>query len=240
MRQTPAMTSLIPARSLVRAAASVAGMGAGAALTAWGLARRTKPLHSRGWVCDATLVIDAPPLPEVPLLARPGRYAVTCRVSRAVSLGDRGVDVAGLAVRIPSPPGGQPQADLLFASTGSGRWTRYVLIPTRRTEVVLTTLWPMRAGDRLVWWRLGPQGAGRWTVDVAVDDEPWRAAGTLTLGVPETDRPLRFDPLGSIPTGLTYPDWMRALRAPAYTWARAAVPTPRLPGLAPPGVRPRP
>ncbi|AEG45480.1 hypothetical protein L600_001500000430 [Isoptericola variabilis J7] len=118
--------------------------GAGAALAgvvaAVALARRRRPLHPRGVLLDGVLEAVDPRAASV-LPAR--RTEVLVRLSVSVGM-PRGLpDVVGVAVRWTDD--GAPQ-DVLFASTGRGRLTRYVLTARRRlTGGWLTTLMPLRA-----------------------------------------------------------------------------------------------
>ena len=68
---------------------------------------------------------------------------VIVRESRAVGLPRPLPDIHGLAIRVPLPD--QAFGDLLLASTGYGRLSRYVLTPSRETYGrPMTTLLPYR------------------------------------------------------------------------------------------------
>jgi hypothetical protein len=66
-------------------------------------------------------------------IASPGRIhgPVLVRQSRAVGLPPRVPDIFGLAVQVPTQDG--RHVDLLLASTGVGRLTRFTLAPPGRT-----------------------------------------------------------------------------------------------------------
>jgi hypothetical protein len=137
-------------------------------------------------------------------------------------------DVDGLALRLPVEGG---LADLLFAATGTGRWTQHVLLPhPSGARVPLTTLLPFESGAGHLVLGLFPDdpddrddrdGTGL-DLRVSVRSGPWRPLGRLTLEPLDVEDPpeLRFDPLRNTPPGLgTHPLIVR-LRDPAYVAAR--------------------
>jgi hypothetical protein len=80
----------------------------------------------------------------VPWLDEPGEDEVVVRLSRAIGLPGGLPDIHGLAVRIPRQGGGH--GDLLFASTGWGRLSRFVLTAGRSPQArPMTTLLPYHA-----------------------------------------------------------------------------------------------
>jgi hypothetical protein len=106
--------------------------------------RRNKPLHPIGAVAHATWQVTHPAGLGAPLLESMAQRDVLVRLSRAASLAHTGWDVMGLAVRVPGGAADGCDADLLFATTGAGRWTRYVLVPRRTWGVGdYTTLLPL-------------------------------------------------------------------------------------------------
>ena len=103
-----------------------------------------KPLHPEGVVTSGTLRrFGAAETVDAAWLDEPGTDRVLVRQSRAVGLPSGLPDIFGLALRVPTPDGGH--GDLLLASTGLGRLTRFTLTvsrsPRRRP---LTTLLPYR------------------------------------------------------------------------------------------------
>jgi hypothetical protein len=72
-----------------------------------------------------------------------GTDEVLLRFSRSVGLPTALPDVLGLAVRVPLQEGGH--ADLLLASTGAGRWGRFLLRLTRRRATFYSSLIPYQA-----------------------------------------------------------------------------------------------
>jgi hypothetical protein len=161
---------------------------------------------------------------------------VLVRLSVSVGLPRGWPDVWGLAVRWTDD--GAPQ-DVLFASTGHGPATRYVLAP-RRTLMGgwLTTLMPLRApwGPALLALRPldqpPPGSAPRTGVVLEVLHAsplgPWRPFGTLELHGPVSDDAtrdgpdpgVRFDPTRHAPRHLGTYRWEDLLRTPAYAVAQ--------------------
>lgn len=58
----------------------------------------------------------------------------------------------------------------------------------------------------------------------APKDSRWDTVGRLVADeyplAPQSDPPLRFDPVRNLPDGVTQYPWARALRDPAYVFAR--------------------
>lgn len=183
-----------------------------------------KPLHPAGAVVRGTLHrFGGGPSTGAAWLDAPGEDRALVRQSRAVGLPAPLPDVFGLAVRVPTEGGSN--ADLLFASTGLGRLTRFSLtLANRPHQRPLTTLLPYRtpAGPvilsavfrtdttvELAWAR----GTGEWHrfAELALD----READDDTA-----DMLVSFQPMENVPPGLEVYDWVRRLREPAYVTAR--------------------
>lgn len=178
-----------------------------------------KPLHPRGRVVRGRLHRrGAEPTTGVAWLDESGTNEVLVRLSRAVGLPSWLPDIQGLALRF--DPQGSP-GDLLFATTGPGRVTRFVLTPSRGLTRTMTTLLPYRtpAGPLI----LGARGTGDDTFELgyATLTGPWHPfAGLTLLDGEEHDEDISFDPvLHQIP-GLEPHDWVRRLREPGYARAR--------------------
>lgn len=188
-----------------------------------------KPLHPHGTVHLAVLRRQPGATTGAAFLDEGGSDEVVVRLSRAVGLPEPVPDVNGLALRVPAPPG--EHADLLLATTGYGRWTRFLLAPrTRLPDGFFSTLLPYRTPTGPVW--LGAQlvGEATWQLVWARPGADWTPFATLELTV-ESDRDLMlsFDPTRSTPPGLEIYAWHRRLRAPAYATARRS----RTPGARP-------
>jgi hypothetical protein len=182
-----------------------------------------RPLHPRGGTVLGTLHrFGAEDRTGAEWLDLAGDDRVLVRQSRAVGLPAPVPDVHGLAVRVPTGDGAY--GDLLFASTGLGRLTRFLLTCARSPYTrPLTTLLPYRtpAGPVLLSavFRDETTVLLSWTVAVGA----WHPFAELRLdGDPaaEPDTPLSFDPVRSTLPGLATYDWVRRLRAPAYATAR--------------------
>lgn len=203
---------------------------AGAVLAAvlGGVARvtRRKPLHAVGRTWDGVVRIDAPvPQLGVPLLEVRGVHACTVRVSRALSTHEPWWDIGGVALRVPGAGAAGRPADLLFATTGTGRVTRHLLRPVRSAaEHSLTTLLPTRAGSYSVVFLLHPTSADEqpreYELALAVDGGRWQVTGLVELRREVPAANARFDPIVNELDGTSAPPWVVALREPAYHRAR--------------------
>ncbi len=130
--------------SAARAASSAGGQVLRAATGLISARPAAKPLHPRGSVVRGTLHrFGAEPRTGATWLDQAGEDQVLVRQSRAVGLPAPLPDIFGLAIRVPAEGGGH--GDLLFASTGQGRLTRFTLTPARSPYArPLTTLLPYR------------------------------------------------------------------------------------------------
>jgi len=208
--------------ALLRSAAS-AGGGA-LALVARGLGAvrpAAKPLHPRGEVVVGRLQRHGLTAPTgVSWLDRPGEDEVLVRRSRAVGLPGAVPDVHGLAVRVPV---GEQYADLLLASTGWGRVSRFVLTASRDPGGrPMTTLLPYRSpvGPLLIGARaLGPE---QLELACAVGAGEWQVFGLLGLEPLADDPIVSFDPVRNRIPGLEQYGWVLRLREPAYAAARGS------------------
>ena len=180
----------------------------------------SKPLHPRGDVIGGTLSRSgATPATGVPWLDEPGRDRVQVRLSRAVGLPRFLPDIHGLAMRVRTPIG---FGDVLLASTGTGRVTRFVLTATRESGGrPMTTLLPYQAPAGAVLLGAHEEAHGRWRLVVASLRGPWRSFGVLELSDDRgDDARVSFDPVRNTIPGLEVSDWVRRLREPAYRTAR--------------------
>lgn len=203
-------------------------LAAAAALT--GLLRRDKALHPVGHRGTGRLTVTHPaPALDVEALTRAGTRPCRTRWSRSMDLPRGWPDIEGLALRLEGagPDGGD--ADLLFASTGGRRWSRYLMTlrgPGRFGR--LTTLVPARAGGRAVTFRLSPQSEPRdglppttYALDLALGSGAWQPLGHIDVAWVEADTASRFDPITHPLAGIEQYAFVLALREPAYVAARA-------------------
>jgi hypothetical protein len=224
-RSFPDTQTDAPPSRLGAVAGAAPGAVLGAVFGAAAVVRRTKPLHPQGNVGEGTVEITAPqPDLGVPLLAEPGTHRCTARWSRAIGLPSPMPDFEGLAIRL-----SEPTADLLFASTGTGAVSRFVLLPRAAgSHGPQTTLLPVAsAGGTSLMFQVTPsadtapteQPPSRFDLAVATSGSQWRTVGTLdvTWG---PDRPMRFDPVENLLPGTEQYPVVRALREPAYFMAR--------------------
>lgn len=193
-------------------------LGCGFALLA--AAKRKKPIHTKGVIASGLWHIYHLADRGVPLFDDGQKRKVLCRLSRSLSLGTR-YDVMGLALRLYESQG-TSHSDLLFVTTGEGRYSRY--IPTLHREMgdgTYTTLLPLQCRQGLLWTRLQPISARRYSIALNSAREDWEVIGELQLAELQTDdQSLRFDPIGALPEGLSWPLWVRRLRAPSYSLSR--------------------
>jgi hypothetical protein len=210
--------------SAARAVGSVCGRCLAAATRVVALRPAAKPLHPRGRVVVGRLHrFGAGPTSGVAWLDGAGDEQVLVRQSRAVGLPAPCPDIFGLALRVPSEDGGH--ADLLFASTGLGLLTRFVLTFARAQDRrPMTTLLPYRAPAGAVVLSAVFHGEDEVRLAWAVGTGAWHAFAELRLGSEPVDEPadalLSFDPVRNVPSGLETYDWVRRLREPAYVAAR--------------------
>jgi hypothetical protein len=210
--------------STARGAAALGGQALRVATSTLAAARpAAKPLHPRGSVVPGVLQRFGSGHTGAPWLDEAGEDDVLVRQSRAVGLPAVAPDIFGVAVRIPLDEG--RHGDLLFASTGLGRVSRYTLTASRSPyRRPLTTLLPYRtpAGPVL----LAAVHVDERTLDLscAVLSGPWTTFGQLRLDpdrpTTKPDVPISFDPLLNTLPGLENYGWVRRLREPSYLTAR--------------------
>jgi hypothetical protein len=215
---------LVTRRDLVNALASGGGAVLAATFHVAGRLRPTaKPLHPRGRVVRATLARRGlSPACGVRWLDEPGVDEVLARPSRATGLPASLPDIHGLALRVPLASGGH--ADLLFASTGKGRLTRFTLTASRSEHRrPLTTLLPYRAPAGPLLLAAFPTAPDRFDLACASPRGRWRVFGDLVLhdaAVVDADPVISFDPVLDTVPGLEPYEWVRRLREGAYAEAR--------------------
>ncbi|MGZ4451674.1 MAG: hypothetical protein ACXVDH_08955 [Nocardioides sp.] len=106
--------------------------------------RHARGFHPDGRVGHGLLVVSDPDS-AIGRVVGAADHAVTVRLSRGVGLPGRLADFLGLAVRIER---GEEPIDLLFTTTGDGRWGRRLILPsTRWTARSFSTVMPYAADD---------------------------------------------------------------------------------------------
>lgn len=182
-----------------------------------------KPLHPRGSVVHGTLHRWGSEVRTGALwLDQSGHDRVLVRQSRALGLPSPVPDIYGLAIRVPSAGG--RRGDLLFASTGLGRITRFTLTaatsPHRRP---MTTLLPYRTPAGAVVLSAVFPAEGKIELAWAIGSGAWNPFAVLWLDTDpgdEADVLVSFDPVRNALPGLETHEWIRRLREPSYATAR--------------------
>jgi hypothetical protein len=181
-----------------------------------------KPLHPRGHVVRGTLRRTGGGRPSrltgVTWLDEPGVDDVLVRRSRAVGWPSLLPDVHGLAMRVDL---GSGHGDLLFATTGLGRLTRFLLAPGWDATRPMTTLLPYRSPSGALVLAIRPCGEGRYELAHASAAGVWYRFAELELSTTSGPDPLvSFDPVLHQLPGLAPYSWVERLREPAYLTAR--------------------
>ena len=222
--------TLIPRSAISVLPGALLGSVLAAAAAITGLLRRDKPLHPVGHHGTGHLTVTDPaPDLGIDAIARTGARPCRARWSRAMGLPQGWPDVEGLALRLEgaAPDGGD--ADLLFASTGTRSWNRYLLTMSGPGHFgPLTTLLPVRAGGRAVTFRLSPQTGllhvlppSSYALEVARGTGAWEPVGHVDVAWSQEDTSDRFDPVTRPLAGLEQYAFVTGLREPAYVAARA-------------------
>ena len=196
-----------------------------------------KPLHPKGVQFLGTVYRSGTADPwGVPWLDEHGLDPVLVRFSRSVGLPAFLPDIHGLALRIDDSQG---SVDVLFATTGRGRVSRFLLTPRRSPRGIYTTLMPYQAaaGPVLLLAELfgdteppvsnrffGLEPPMKVRLSAAIGAGPWREFGQLQITEPilRNDPPVSFDPILNQMNGLPNYQWARRIREKAYSVARAA------------------
>ena len=183
----------------------------------------TKPLHPRGSVVQGTLHrVGTQGLTGAAWLDHPGEDLVLVRQSRAIGLPPPVPDIHGLAIRVPTE--GVRHGDLLFASTGLGRLTRFTLTAARSPyRRPMTTLLPYRTPVGAVLLSAVFRDESRVELAWATHSGGWHPFADLSLHADPSDHadmPVSFDPVRNVLPGLESYDWVRQLREPSYATAR--------------------
>jgi hypothetical protein len=219
----------------VAAGSGVAGAALGAGFAVTALLRRSKPLHPVGAVAPAVLAVEPPAESSgSPLIDEPGEYDCLVRASWAVGTGPERSDIEGFALRVRHGATGTDLTDVLFASTGDGATSRFVLtVRPPGVHDVQTTLLPVRAGDRGIVLRLDPlveDSGGPWPsayeLSWAHGRGRWHRFGRLDVAWHGTvDPPERFDPIAHPLPGTTQYPVVAGLREPSYLLSRLSRPS---------------
>ncbi len=206
-----------------RAASSAGGQILRAATGVTTARPAAKPLHPRGHVVTGTLRRSgSAERSGSAWLDETGEDPVLVRQSRSLGLPAPLPDVFGLALRV--PVAADRSGDLLFATTGLGRLTRFTFTVGRSAYTrPMTTLLPYATPSGPV--LLSAQFRDERVLDLAwaVGSGTWHRFAELLLDddpASEPDASLSFDPVRNPLPGLEPYEWVRRLREPAYSAAR--------------------
>lgn len=183
-----------------------------------------KPLHPCGELLRGRLYRHGLwPTTDVGWIDQPGEDDVLVRLSRALGLPGVLPDIHGMAVRIPVGDDGEV-GDLLFASTGWGRVSRYVFTASRSPQGrPMTTLLPYRTPAGAVLLGARANGAESFELSCATHDGDFRVFADLRLSRSVVDGPdVSFDPVLHQLPGLEQYDAVERLREPSYRRARSS------------------
>lgn len=181
-----------------------------------------KPLHPKGELHTAT--IECFGLRSgigVPWIDEPGTSIGLVRVSRAIGIPNALPDIYGLSLRLQLFGGAH--ADILFATTGLGRLSRFVLFPAQHPgQRAYSTLLPYRSTSGPVLLAAVPVDADGLTFDLACThvSGAWQSFARMILTEASSDESPSFDPVLNQLPGLTYYDWAAKMREGAYRAAR--------------------
>jgi hypothetical protein len=221
--------------------------------------RPHRPIHTVGVGLEGVLTRSGSGTSGIGWIDDAGQDPVRARFSRSAGFPHGWPDILGLALRCPAPAaGGEVDgaeadgtdvdgADLLLATSGAGRFSRFVPTFHRRVpDGAFTSFMPYRGtnGPVLVAARSLPRAeplptrpdlflasitAEPWHLDLhwATPLGEWHRFGTVVLrpGRP-VDPSERFDPLRNVPAGAANYAWTHRLREPSYELARSPRGTP--------------
>lgn len=211
------------------AAVSAVGAALGGVFGAAARVRRTKPLHPAGQVGTGLLEVTTPaPWLGVPALATGTSRECLVRWSRSAGFPSPLPDIEGFALRIGDAGGGAP-ADLLFASSGDGRVTRYTLRLRRpRRHGPMSTLLPVDGATGPLMFLAEPlddeDPPVQWRLSVAAAGSSWHRFATIRVAW-GPDRAVRFDAVEHLLPGTRQYPLVARLREPAYAMARRCAPS---------------
>ncbi|MCW2813903.1 MAG: putative phosphodiesterase [Nocardioides sp.] len=210
------------ATRLARASTTGAGRAVAGVIAVIDVRPAAKPMHPRGEVLVATLRRHGGAATGAAFLDEAGEDEVLVRFSRSVGLPAGWPDVNGLAIRVPTPDGPQPHADVLFAGTGQGAVSRWLFKPSRlHRGPFLGTLLPYRTPTGPVLLGARPTSETTWELSWARPRSSWTPFAEIGLAdEPGRDLDLSFDAVGAAPSGLEVYDWQRRVRGPSYAVSR--------------------
>lgn len=189
--------------------------------------RGKRVFHPVGSAHEAIVTFDGDGPAE--LFRRTGPQPAVVRLSRGVGLPASWPDILGLAVKIPDAYGRGRDQDFLLATSGSGRATRHLLVPTRTTTGrAYSSILLFRVGEEAIAIGARPEGDDPivFRLVVAAPGGDWRPVGRVELGAPlpdEVSAELRFNPANT-GADITPLGPLNRLRDSAYRGSQEARP----------------
>lgn len=173
-------------------------------------ARGGKPVHPRGMVYEATLVVrgtrDAPD--GAPFLTTPGAHSGIVRFSRSIGLPSWLPDAFGLALRLEDLHGPGRHQDFLLVTSFDHPVLHHLLIATRDAQSrAYSSSLPYMAGDERILIGALPLPESPRPAGPTADERLMRAAATGRLRFALAVAPYRgrFAPVGDIVIGRRLP-----------------------------------
>jgi hypothetical protein len=210
----------------------VVGIPVGAVLAALAAVRRGKPVHPRGEVYAARLVVGG--VPAAPraasLFARAAEHRAVVRFSRSLGLPRRLSDLLGMSIRVLDAYGPGVHQDFLLVTSVDAPVLHHIFVPASdvRQRPYSSSLLFRAGGERFIVGALpDPESARRFLIAVARPMGRFVPVADLWVEepLPEAADALRFRPLAA-GGGLEPAGVLNAMRRYAYpmsqwAWGRA-------------------
>jgi hypothetical protein len=209
-----------------RALGAAGGAVTGTVLAGVSALRRSKSVHPRGTVREATVTIAGGPAAPAAstLLSRPGEHRALVRFSRSLGLPHPLPDLLGMAIRVLDAYGDGAHQDFLLISSADAPVLHHLFVPAAHVrQRPFSSSLPYAAGEDTVLIGALPAGE-RFALAVARPAGRFAAVGHVELGdrLPDTANGMRFNVRentggGLEPTGVL--NRMRDLAYPMSQWA---------------------
>ncbi len=195
----------------------------GFCLSGLALLRKNKPIHTNGQIFTGIWSIQQSAGIQSKIFDQVQEEKIICRLSRSLSIGTQ-YDVMGIALRF-HYENSKNKIDLLFVTTGEGKISKYLpKFEKNMGKGTYTTILPMKYFNGKIWFRLKEVSEKIYSIAYRINGEDWIVIGELRIHPePFIDQAIRFDPISSLPDGLSLDPWVRALRAPSYRLSRKVI-----------------
>jgi hypothetical protein len=213
-----------------RTIGAVGGAVTGTVLAGVSAARRTKSVHPRGTVREATLTITGSPAAPAgsTLLSEPGTHRALVRFSRSIGLPHPLPDLLGMAIRVLDVYGPGRHQDFLLITSIDAPVLHHLFVPAAHVrQRAYTSSLPYSAGGRRLLMGAVPAGED-FELAVAPLSGRFAPVGRLRLGatLPPGANALRFNVRDNTGGGLEPSGAINRMRDLAYpmsqwAWARA-------------------